>query len=204
MRRCEGAKGLREERLQLLRRVRLANGWLALVFAAVLVSGCGDSIHDAALKGDVVAARRMLDTNPQSINARNKLGKTPLHQSLTGGNDEIITLLIERGAEVNAQDNTGLTPLHIAAWWSVTARAKILIDHRADVRVTDKFGDTPLHTAAMQGRGLMAKFLLEQGADIHAKNKDGNEPLDLAKHENQEETIRVLTYFLSRESSQKP
>ena len=56
----------------------------------------------------------------------------------------------------------------------------------------------------MQGRGKMAKFLIEHGADIRAKNNDGREPLDLAKCETQEETIRVLTYFLSREKNPKP
>ncbi|MCC6796201.1 MAG: ankyrin repeat domain-containing protein [Candidatus Hydrogenedentes bacterium] len=167
---------------------------VALV-AAVLFSGCEESIHDAALKGDVETARRMLDANPQLINERNKLGKTPLHQSLTGGNDEIIKLLIERGADVNAQDNTGLTPLHIAAWWSVTARAKILIDHGANVNAIDKFGDTPLHTAAMNGRGKMCQFLITSGAVIDAMNKDSKTPLDLAKREGQQESIRVIEYY---------
>lgn len=164
---------------------------------AVLVAGCADSIHDAALKGDVSLARRMLDARPDLISARNKLGKTPLHQSLTGGNNAILDLLLERGAEVNAQDNTGLTPLHVAAWWSITERAGILLDHGADIGARDRFGDTPLHIAAMNGRGKMCKFLIERGADIHAKNLDGREPLDLAKLYKQDEAVRVLEYFVA-------
>ena len=185
---------LRQRLSKLHPRIQLTFASVALV-AAVLFSGCEESIHDAALKGDVETARRMLDANPQLINVRNKLGKTPLHQSLTGGNDEIIKLLIERGADVNAQDNTGLTPLHIAAWWSVTARAKKMIDHGANVNATDKFGDTPLHTAAMNGRGKMCQFLITSGAAMDAKNTNNQTPLDLAKREGQEEAIRVIEYY---------
>jgi ankyrin repeat protein len=174
---------------------------ITLLLAIVLFSGCEESIHDAALKGDVETARRMLDANPQRINARNKLGKTPLHQSLTGGNDEIIKLLIERGADVNAQDSTGMTPLHIAAWWSVTAHAKILIDHGANLNSIDKFGDTPLHTAAMNGRGKMCQFLITSGAAMDAKNLDGQTPLDLAKREGQEESTRVIEYYENQKTA---
>lgn len=162
-----------------------------------VLAGCGDSIHDAALKGDVATARNMIDAHPEWVNARNKLGKTPLHQSLTGGTNRIIELLLDRRADVNAQDNTGLTPLHVAAWWSITERAGILLDRGADINSRDKFGDTPLHTAAMNGRGKMCKFLVERGADLHAKNLDGREPLDLAEANGQEESIRVLKYFLA-------
>ncbi len=176
-------------------RINGALGAIALALATILFSGCEESIHDAALKGDVKTARRMLDARPQLINSRNKLGKTPLHQSLTGGNDEIIELLIERGSDVNVPDNTGLTPLHIAAWWSVTARAKILIDHGATVNATDKFGDTPLHTAAMHGRGKMCQFLIASGASLNAKNLDGQTSLDLAKREKQDESTRVIAYY---------
>lgn len=203
MLKCEGAKGLSEIRPRFCRPYRFLHCWIALVFAAVLSSGCSDSIHDAALKGDLKSARRLLDANPQLINSRNKLGKTPLHQSLTGGNDEIIKLLIERGADVKARDNTGLTPLHIAAWWSVTARAKILIDHGADVTATDKFGDTPLHTASMHGRGKMCLFLIENGARIDTKNLDGRTARDLATQQGQEEPIRVFTHFDKIETIKK-
>lgn len=170
---------------------------LCAVIAGFYFSGCQQSIHDAALKGDVVLTRNLLDAHPDLVRARNKLGKTPLHQSLTGGNNEIVELLIARGAEVSAHDNTGLTPLHVAAWWSVTERAGILLAHGADILATDSFGDTPLHTAAMHGRGLMCKFFIERGADIHAKNRDGRTPLDLAKLHGAEQSIRVLEYFIA-------
>lgn len=166
----------------------------AALFLA-LVSGCGQSIHDAALRGDVERARGMLDAQPDLVHARNALGKTPLHQSVTGGNDAIIELFLARRADVNARDKTGLSPLHVAAWWSITDRALILVRAGADLHAQDAFGDTPLHTAAMHGRGKMCKVLIEQGADISAQNKDGRTPLDLARLHEQAESIRVLEYF---------
>ncbi|NUM53271.1 MAG: ankyrin repeat domain-containing protein [Candidatus Hydrogenedentes bacterium] len=193
MRRSEGG----EDGDSLWRGAAGLRGGFVTALLAIWLSGCQQSIHDAGLKGDVALARRMLDAKPELLHARNTLGKTALHQSLTGGNDEIVTLLVERGADVNSKDNTGLTPLHVAAWWSVTGRAGILLDHGADLAATDAFGDTPLHLAAMHGRGLMCKFLIERGAAIDAKNLDGRTPLDLAKLHRQEEPIRVIEYFLA-------
>ena len=173
----------------------LLSSWRVFATALLVaagVMGCGESIHDAALKGDVATMRRMLDAHPDWVKERNKLGKTPLHQSITGGNDQIILLLLERGADINAADNTGMTPLHVAAWWGTPHVVKLLLDHGAAVGAVDKFGDTPLHVAAMQGHGENCKVLLERGADLHAENREGLEPLDLAKRYNNEKTAAFL------------
>jgi len=127
--------------------------YAAILAATALASGCGQSIHDAALRGDVRAVRRMLDADPELIRARTPLEKTPLHQAITSSNEELIDFLLERGADVNAKDKTGLTPLHVAAWWMATKIARQLLRHGADIHAVDVFGDTPLHGRHARPRG---------------------------------------------------
>ena len=42
---------------------------------------------------------------------KDKTGGTPLHWEAENGNAEVISALVEAGAEVNAKDNGGKTPL---------------------------------------------------------------------------------------------
>ncbi|GMU93072.1 MAG: hypothetical protein AMXMBFR4_21300 [Candidatus Hydrogenedentota bacterium] len=176
-----------------LRRREVQTLGVLILAALASLSGCGQSIHDAALKGDIQTVRRMLEADPSLIHARTPLEKTPLHQAITSGNDELIQFLIERGADVNARDKTGLTPLHVAAWWMATRRARQLLDLGADIHAVDVFGDTPLHTAAMHDRAAMCRFLIEQGADPDARNREGLRPIDLAIKHRAGKAAEVLT-----------
>nr|AKD28028.1 ankyrin repeat domain protein [Glypta fumiferanae]AKD28030.1 ankyrin repeat domain protein [Glypta fumiferanae] len=44
-----------------------------------------------------------------------KYGETPLHHAATHGNEDIVKLLIDRGANVSARNERGLMPIHLAA-----------------------------------------------------------------------------------------
>ncbi|KAE8386173.1 ankyrin repeat-containing domain protein [Aspergillus alliaceus] len=49
------------------------------------------------------------------INAVDKDGRTPLHDAIRVGVENVACLLIDRGADINATDKDGRTPLHDAA-----------------------------------------------------------------------------------------
>lgn len=164
----------------------------------MLAAGCGASVHDYALKGDVRGLERMIEADPSLLEARNKLGKTPLHQAVTSGSTRAVQWLIDRGADVNARDGTGMTPLHVAAWWTSTERAKQLLAAGADLEARDAFGDTPLHVAAMQGRGAMTLYLVAAGADPTARNEEGNTPIDLALRHGHKEIAGLFPDFEER------
>jgi ankyrin repeat protein len=85
---------------------------------------------------------------------------------------DVITYLIEAGADPNAPDNSGVAPLHRAVRNRCSAAVRALLAYGADPLLTNKRGSTPLHLAVQNtGRG-------ESGTD--------------AAHEEQHEIIVVL------------
>lgn len=50
----------------------------------------------------------------ENLNYQDKNGYSYLHAAVQSGLQEIVTLLIEKGADINAQDKFGRTPLMVA------------------------------------------------------------------------------------------
>ena len=60
---------------------------------------------------------------------------------------DVITYLIEAGADPNALDKSGVAPLHRAVRTRCSAAVSALIDNGADPLLMNKNGSTPLHLA---------------------------------------------------------
>jgi len=84
-----------------------------------------------------------------NVNARSRLGRTILHESiLRGGNDEHVAYLLAYGADIHARDVNGWTPLHYAAYLGKVKMVEDLLCHGADPKATDDRGRTPLHVTS--------------------------------------------------------
>lgn len=70
-------------------------------------------IWEAVEYGGLDRVRTLLRENPECVNVRDDVGRTPLHYPFqdTQHGEKIIELLIEHGADINARDNAGQTPL---------------------------------------------------------------------------------------------
>ena len=72
-----------------------------------------------------------------------KFDGTFLHWAAAGGQNEIVELLIAKGADVNATDGDGDTPLHLAGNSTATKEiAELLIAEGADVNATNRRNDS--------------------------------------------------------------
>ncbi|KAI4145852.1 MAG: hypothetical protein LQ341_002241 [Variospora aurantia] len=107
------------------------------------------------------------------------------------GDDLLLEIAIEEGANVNAKGADGKAPLHLAAMQGNPDIVQLLIDHGADINIpTSLRGDnmerkfngqrTPLHWACDRGHESCIRLLVKHGADVNANSYTNRTPLQEA------------------------
>ncbi|KAL4869442.1 ankyrin repeat-containing domain protein [Aspergillus spectabilis] len=122
-------------------------------------------------------------------------GQTMLSCAASGGQTEVVEVLLRHGASVHSGDGTVGTPISWAAHHGYENVVDILLAHGADVDAKDGVGATALSLAAEAGYEVVVQRLLEAGADLWTADSDGKTPLWHAIVADEEEVIRV---FLAR------
>ena len=99
-----------------------------------------------------------------------------------GKDPDVLSLLVEKGADVNARDKWGETPLHNLLHVSDPSLEVLhgLIKYGADVNIEDNEYQRPLYEVALSGNVEAARLLLDYGADINDKDKSGATALHAA------------------------
>ena len=92
-----------------------------------------EQLHSAAQDGDLNKVMQLV-AEGYPINAFDEIDMTPLHYAVKENHDQVVSFLIEAGANVNAhnQSKAGNTPLREAASNCSYEMAKLLIDAGAD------------------------------------------------------------------------
>ncbi len=128
-----------------------------------------------------LATVEFLIANGANIHDKDKYGGTAFNA--TGANDEILKLLIEKGADVNNKARSGETVLYWAATYGKMSTLQLLVDNGADVNIATDKGVTALHRAAGAGKAEAVEYLISKGADVNAKDNEGNSVLSVTKSE---------------------
>ncbi|OJI96951.1 hypothetical protein ASPVEDRAFT_158864, partial [Aspergillus versicolor CBS 583.65] len=94
---------------------------------------------------------RLLLETVCEVDARDELGRSPLHWACATGKESIISLLLRHGADVNARSDGGWTPLHNACDRGSESIARRLLAAGAKINSQLLNGVSPLHLAAQGG-----------------------------------------------------
>jgi hypothetical protein len=106
-------------------------GWTAVELDDLATSGSyKGAIHMAAWRGSIENVEYLLDMgcNINLISlGQYSYGKTPLHFALTQNRDDVVRLLLSRGANCNIVNNKGQSALSLATPSHVTAETRMLL-----------------------------------------------------------------------------
>ena len=151
-------------------------------------------LYHAAMFGLRDLAEHLITKHPEHVNARGGLHETPMHAAVEAGHANIISLLIEHGADIEARSKSinGGTPLNRAAWDGRFEIGQYLLDHGADINSRDSNHHTPLMHAVMERKVEFARMLLKRGAEINALSNYGGSALSRAAQFGYTQLVRLL------------
>jgi len=121
-------------------------------------------------------------------------GLYPLHiAAYESGYKQVISVLIDMGANINALDSQGSgTPLHYATMFGAVDAIETLLSRGANVNATNANKATPLHLATQKGKIDSIKVLLSHEASVNAKEINGRTPLHIASAEGFVVAVNIL------------
>ena len=151
----------------------------------------GPLMLDAAKAGNIKRLKSTLGY-VRDINFMDDTEATALHKAASGGYNDIVQLLLTKGASIEVRNRFNNTPLHLAVWHGHTNTVELLLSNGASIEATNNINDTPLHRAAWCGYTSMVELLLAKGASIEATDNYNNTPLHLARLHDRTRVVELL------------
>lgn len=166
-------------------------------FFLLLLLACGQSPEDArrelgqmnieyseasflkcAERGDVLAVKLFLASGIDP-NIKGNDGMTPLLIAAREGRENVISLLLQKGADLNAREiENGFNAILFAAGSGNLNAVNLLLSKGANLTDVSKTGHTLLMRAVLIGNNVeLIKYLIGKGVDVNAKDIDGDTAL---------------------------
>lgn len=152
----------------------------------------GTGLHLATYFGLYAYIDTIIGSSFETADLVDKAGRTPLSLAAEQGNQELITLLLAKGAVIENRCPEGQSPLSWAAGEGHLGAVKVLISHGADVNSSDAFGYGPAWHATYNGHEEIVTCLLDNGVDVDVSSERGTTLLELAIYEGYDRIVELL------------
>ncbi len=128
-------------------------------------------LHAAAQTGDLAALKRLI-AGGADVDAREALGRTPLHVATFARQREIVRALAGAGANLGLLENDRYDAVTIAAVADDEETLRVLLSLGASAKlVTSRYDGTALIAAAHLGHDGVVRQLIQAGAPLdHVNN----------------------------------
>ncbi|KAK4448990.1 ankyrin repeat-containing domain protein [Podospora aff. communis PSN243] len=118
---------------------------------------------------------------------------TQLALAALDGDESVVRLLLNAGADIETQDNAGRTPLMHAAMQGHTTVVGQLLDHGARIDAKTTEGWVALHCATMRNQlSTVTQLIQSPGINIEARTNEGHTPLILAAQHGKTKMVKEL------------
>ncbi len=112
----------------------------------------------------------------------------PLWLAINDGNDQLVSLLLSKGAKPDGPPGCSCPPIIKATINDHLSTIKILLQAGAQVNAKSWTGETALHVAAGEGKSEITSILLKNGANVNAIDNYKETPLGAAVRKGKKET----------------
>uniref|UniRef100_A0A8C6X480 M-phase phosphoprotein 8 n=1 Tax=Naja naja TaxID=35670 RepID=A0A8C6X480_NAJNA len=155
-------------------------------------------LRDAIKNGNYTMVKMALNSNEEyNLDQEDSSGMTLVMLAAAGGHDDILRLLIRKGAKVNCRQKNGTTALIHAAEKNNLTTAALLLEAGAHVNVQQKNGETALMKACKRGNYDIVRLMIENGADCNISSKHQSNALHFAKQCNNLSVSELLRNHLA-------
>ncbi|XP_055492974.1 M-phase phosphoprotein 8 [Leucoraja erinacea] len=149
-------------------------------------------LRDAVKNGNYLTVKLALNSSEEyNLDQEDPSGMNLIMFAAAGGQDDILRLLIKKGAKISSRQKNGTTALMHAAEKNYLTTVAILLEAGSQLNAQQISGETALMKACKRGNADIVRLLLEYGADCGILSKHQNSALYYAKQSN-----NILVYDL--------
>ena len=117
---------------------------------------------------------------------------TLLHIAAEEGKDQVVRMLLDKGADVNAQGGLYSNALQAASYRGHDRIVQILLDKGADINAQGGDYGNALKVASSEGHDRIVQILLDKGADVNAQCGLYGSALQVASSKRHDRIVQIL------------
>lgn len=131
-------------------------------------------------KGNVDVVSYLLKDLLVNPNVADESSVSLLAKAVVNADWQLVTLLLEKGADVNEMDAKGIPLLALVSKNGNDEIIRKFLAEGADINLRSEGGESAVYLAAKHNQIESVRLLLNQGADINVQNAEGLTPLMIA------------------------